>query len=118
MSDDVCAQTWLGKHCWRHDITYWGTCPRCVLEATQRPQQPDAAALRITALSKTIDTLMARLECSERRYAGQAGEIADLQAENADLRRRITVLEHGRLEGQRAHNTLASAVQALEDRAS
>jgi chromosome segregation ATPase len=67
------------------------------------------ATLRLTVLSKTIDELL-------RRCARMDGDIADLQAENVSLRRRVTELEHRCTSNQVAHNNLVAELEQARNR--
>jgi hypothetical protein len=84
------------KYCSVHGGVHRGVCQNCAAD------RPDATALRLTTLSKTIDHLLAR--------------VADLERMVETQRRCIRDLEHGRIAAQAAHNALATAVEQLEAR--
>ncbi len=89
-------------YCAKHDLIYdRPTCRRCAAASVCAQTAPDATALRLTTLSKTIDYLLRRQ--------------SDLELEMTVLRQRIIDLEHGRIATQRAHNVLAGHVEQLED---
>jgi L-lactate utilization protein LutB len=93
----VCAQTY--GYCERHGNSYAGApCAECVAEIP--------APLHLARLIHELRTAQGTLEA---RIADQDGEIAA-------LRRRVSELEQGNADRQRAHNTLAKAVEQLEPR--